>query len=147
MAKVWEPGRKEELLKRLNGLRADSPAKWGKFTASKMLEHCAGGMLAGLGELPLKPKNSPLRFAPVAKLVIHVLPFPKSAPTAPELIPAKEPDFEQAKKSFAKALDKFIAQGPNGKFEPHAAFGNINASDWGTLTYRHIDHHWKQFGI
>lgn len=147
MPKVWEPGRKEDLLRRLESLRVDSKARWGSFTPARMLEHCAGGMLAGLGELALTPKKTFLSAGPMPKLIIYVLPWPKGAPTAPELLPASEPDFDQAKANFCKALDRFAAAGPNGAFVPHAAFGALSGPDWGALTHRHIDHHWRQFGI
>lgn len=147
MPKVWEPARKEELLARLEALQPDTRAKWGKFTPSRMLMHCANGMEAGLGELKLTPRNGPLRFWILKKLIIYVAPWPHGAPTAPELIPDGEPDFALAKTAFEASLNRFIAAGPKGKFVPHAAFGELTPGDWGALTYRHIDHHWRQFGL
>lgn len=147
MPKIWEPGREEELLKRVEGLRPDTRAQWGGFTPSKMLWHCAQALDAGLGLYPLKPKSGPLRLWPINKFIIHIAPWPKGAPTAPELIPDSEPDFARAQTDFRAALRRFVEAGPDGKFVPHTAFGSISAGDWGALAYRHIDHHLRQFGL
>lgn len=144
---IWQPGRQEELLKRLEELRPETRAAWGKFTPARMLAHCADAMRAGLGELPVKPKPGPLRSWPLRKLLIYVAPWPKGAPTAPELIPEGDPDFETAKGELRSALVRFVTAGPAGKFAEHAAFGALTGKDWGALTYRHLDHHWRQFGL
>ncbi len=104
-------------------------------------------MQAGLGELPVAPKNTPFRFWPLKKLIIYVAPWPKGTPTAPELIPQGEPDFEKAKADFCAALQRFTAAGPDCKFADHAAFGRLSGADWGALTHRHVDHHFRQFGL
>jgi hypothetical protein len=149
MPKIWEPGQAESLLSRLEVLRPDTKAKWGKLTADGMLFHCTGGMLAAMGELELMPKISLLAAWPVRKLVIYVAPFPKNAPTAPELIPLTPLDFEEQKAAFVGSLGRFVEAGrdPDFRFTPHAAFGRLTPADWGTLTWRHVDHHWKQFGL
>jgi hypothetical protein len=147
MPQIWEPGRQDEILRRLEKLQPNSAAAWGKFTPAKMLHHCAAGMRAGLGELPVAPKAGPFRNWLMQKLVIYVIPWPKGAPTAPELLSANDPDFANAKADLVSALARFAAAGPRGKFADHAAFGKLSGEDWGALTYRHLDHHWKQFGL
>lgn len=147
MPKVWEPGREEELLRRLEALNPGARAQWGGFTPARMLWHCAQALDAGLGLYPVKPKKTPFRFWPMRKLIIYVAPWPKGAPTAPELLPGSEPDFQKAKSDFQAALRRFVQAGPNGRFAPHAAFGELSAGDWGALAYRHIDHHFRQFAL
>ncbi|MGH9801334.1 MAG: DUF1569 domain-containing protein, partial [Blastocatellia bacterium] len=29
----------------------------------------------------------------------------------------------------------------------HPAFGKLSTKDWGALTYKHMDHHFRQFGV
>jgi hypothetical protein len=147
MPQIWEAGRQDELLRRLDALRPDTRAKWGQFTPARMLAHCTAGLRAGLGEIPVQPKATPFRNWPMRKLVIYALPWPKSAPTAPELIPEGDPDFAQALAELKSALGRFADAGPNAKFANHAAFGTLSGKDWGALTYRHLDHHWRQFGL
>ena len=51
-----------------------------------MLAHLNDSYRMCTGELKVKSKNLPLRYTPIKQLVIYVAPFPKGAPTAPELI-------------------------------------------------------------
>ena len=71
---------------RVKRLNADAKPAWGKFNASGMLAHINDSYRMALGELYVKPKNLPIRFTPIKQLVIYVAPFPKGAPTAPELL-------------------------------------------------------------
>lgn len=149
MPKIWEPGRAESLLKRLDTLRPDAVPAWGKFTPDVMLGHCTAGLQMALGELEVLPKISLLAAWPVKKLIIYVVPFPKSAPTAPELLPASRGDFLEAKAAFADTLRRLVAAGedPEFRWAPHAAFGRLTHADWGALIDKHLEHHWKQFQI
>ena len=147
MPQIWETGEAEELLRRLEALRPETHPAWGQFTPARMLEHCASAMRAGLGEIPVKAKQTPFRSWPMRKLAIYVLPWPKGAPTAPELLPEGEPDFSKAKEGLRAALGRFVKAGPEGKFADHAAFGKLSGNDWGALTHRHLNHHWRQFNL
>lgn len=149
MKTLFDAGVREELIVRLGKLRADSPARWGKFTAPKMVAHVNDCMRMATGELAVRPKGSALfATAPVRWLAIHVLPFPKAAPTAPELLQrtaAADLDAERAK--FGSELDKVLARFGKGSWVAHPAFGPMTERDWGVLGYKHTDHHFRQFGI
>ena len=147
MPKIWDAGKAEDLLRRMERLRPDTKAAWGKFTPARMIAHCADAMRAGLGDFPVAAKWTPFRTRPMQKLVIYLMPWPKGAPTAPELLQDGEPDFEQAKRDLRVALGRFVAAGAKGKFADHAAFGKLSGEDWGALAHRHLEHHWKQFGL
>ena len=56
------------------------------MNASGMMAHLNDSYRMVLGDLKEKPKNVPLRYPGIKQLVIYALPFPKGAPTAPELI-------------------------------------------------------------
>ncbi|TPW11975.1 MAG: hypothetical protein FD129_1557, partial [bacterium] len=32
------------------------------------------------------------------------------------------------------------------RLEPHPFFGNLNIDEWGRLSWKHLDHHLRQFG-
>ena len=86
MKTIWETAAQRELSDRLSGLSADHRALWGKMSAQQMVCHLTESLKMALGELPVAPKNLPLRYPPLKQLIIYVAPFPKSAPTAPELV-------------------------------------------------------------
>ena len=56
------------------------------MNASGMMAHLNDSYRMVLGDLKVKSKNLPLRYPGIKQLVIYALPFPKGAPTAPELI-------------------------------------------------------------
>ena len=92
MKTLWQPTDKQALLTRLARLNADSRPQWGKLNCPQMLAHVADGMRMTLGDLACEPKGGPLRYWPLKQLIIYWLPFPKGAPTAPELWIAAKSD-------------------------------------------------------
>ena len=103
MKSFWEQTAQQELQQRLEQLNADSRGQWGKMTIDQMLSHLADSCRMVLGDLPTAPKPGPFRFAPIRKAVIYWLPWPKGAPTAPELI-ARKPASVEAEKADLQAL-------------------------------------------
>lgn len=146
MKSAWDESARKELLGRLSKLTPDSKPLWGKMDAAQMLGHCNDAMRAAMGDFHLTPKNTPFRNPVLRYLVIYWLPWPKGAPTAVELIREEPEDFSQNSKALAATLEKLAARRSNG-LRDHAAFGKMSEKDWGCLTYRHIDHHCKQFGL
>jgi hypothetical protein len=79
---------RREIQERIGRLRQDRAPLWGRMSAPQMMAHCADSIRMGLGQLPTKSKKLPLRYPPLKQLFVYWLPFPKGAPTAPELIAA-----------------------------------------------------------
>jgi len=147
MAKsIWNPAGRQSLLARFDAIKPDQRPIWGKMTVAQMLRHCTLPILSSMGELPVKPKNTPFRFWPLQQLIIYVLPWPKGAPTAPEFIVVDDGDVDDRRAALRAAIDKFAAKGESQTLQPHPAFGTLTPKDWGALTYRHLDHHLTQFG-
>jgi hypothetical protein len=148
MPTFWDSAARDALCRRVEQLTPDARAQWGKFTASKMVAHLNDALRMATGDLPVAPKNLPLRFWPIKQLVIYVLPFPKSAPTAPELLArgeAAELHTEQA--AFRGLASHVAAKAADETWPPHPAFGDLSHKAWGVLIWRHTDHHLRQFGL
>lgn len=146
MKTMWQPEARKELLARVGNLQPTAPAQWGKMDCSRMLAHVTDGLRMATGELPVAPKNMLIRFTPLKQLIIHWLPFPKGAPTAPELLERVPGEWEREVAEFQQALQQFTACEQKTDWPAHPAFGGLSVKDWGVLVYRHIDHHFKQFG-
>jgi Protein of unknown function (DUF1569) len=147
MKTVWNEADHRELLERLDRLKPDAAPRWGKFTAPRMVCHLVDAMKMASGTLPVQPKNLPIRHPPLKQLIIYWLPFPKGAPTAPELLARLPSEWHGEVRELKQALEAFRQRGPTGPFVPHPAFGKLSARAWGVLVYRHTDHHLKQFGV
>ena len=148
MAKtIFDSTARSALLARLDHLQATAPARWGKFTAPKMVSHLVQAALMALGDVPVKPRRGPLRYRPVRWLVIYVLPWPKGTPTAPEML-SRAPQSWPADIAALKALiERASANGAAGRWASHPAFGDLSGADWGALIHRHVSHHLTQFGV
>ncbi len=147
MKSFWEPTSQQELQQRLEHLTAECRGQWGKMTIDQMLSHLADSCRMALGELATAHKPGPFHFAPLRKVVIYWLPWPKGAPTAPELIARKPTSVETEKADLRALLQRLAAQEETQTWPAHPAFGVLSHKDWGVLTYRHVDHHFKQFGV
>jgi len=138
---------RKDLERRLDRLVHSSSPRWGRMDCGQMLAHLTEAMRMGLGELPVRGrKGGPLRFPPLRHAIIYWLPFPKGAPTAPELIARRAGDCVLETAEIKTLMERFAARAGAAKWAEHPAFGPLSERDWGVLGYKHIDHHLRQFG-
>ena len=145
MESIWNDADRSALAGRIGKLNPAAKAAWGKMSVGMMIDHLTRAFRMATGELAVKPKRSAMRFRPLAKFIIYYAPWPKGAPTAPELICTDDGDFGPRRAALKKAFDRFMAH-PRNQLAEHPAFGKLNEKDWGRLVWRHIDHHLRQFG-
>lgn len=146
MKTVLEEADREALLRRVASLTSASARQWGSFTLEKMLCHLCESMRMALGELPVKPKGPrPFRAFPLKHLLLYVAPFPKGAPTAPELLAGTPGGLEADRARLAELLRR-LGTGPTEGIGPaHPLFGPLSWREWGLAMYKHTDHHLRQF--
>jgi len=132
---------------RVRSLSASSTARWGRMSVTAMLQHLRLSGQMTVGELPVASKSKRVsQVFPLKHLILYVLPFPKGAPTATELRPAAAASFEEERTAVLALLDR-IGTGPReGAGPAHPLFGTLSWREWGAATYKHVDHHLKQFG-
>jgi len=147
MKSLWQPPARQELLDRLGRLDATQPAAWGRFTAPQMLAHLSNSMRMAFGDLPTASKRLPLRYPPLKQIVIYWLPFPRSAPTARELIDRTPDEWSAELATCCSLIERFGRERPEREWPEHPAFGPLTARQWGVLGYKHTDHHLRQFGV
>lgn len=146
MQTLWNHQDRAALIHRFDALSPTAPARWGRLTAPRMVSHVTDALRAGIGELTVAPVPGPLKVWPLNALVIYYLPWPKGAPTAPELIARTPAMWESELDALKAAIARFATRPVDGTWPRHAAFGAISGKDWGRLLYRHFDHHLRQFG-
>jgi len=145
---IWDPSLRASFAERAKKLNRDTKAGWGKFSASGMLAHLNDSYRLCTGELKAKSKNLPLRYPVIKQLVIYVAPFPKSAPTAPELLARCDGAvLDDEKKAFEAMIMKLAGIKPGDPLPEHPAFGVLTHKAYGVLMARHTEHHFRQFGI
>jgi hypothetical protein len=115
--------------------------------AKAMLGHLRQSALMALGELPVACKSKRVfQVFPIKHLILHVVPFPKGAPTAPELLVPVEGDVDAIRSELVSLIDRIGAGPREGDGPVHPLFGRLSFEEWGVATYKHTDHHLRQFG-
>jgi hypothetical protein len=148
MLTIFDPTVRSALLARVDQLTPDARPRWGKMNVGQMVSHLDASLRMAAGELVCKPRGGPLSFPMLRWLIIYKLPFPKGAPTAPELLAATPAaDIAEDRAALRARMEQIAAKGPNGDFPRHPAFGVMPGEMWGVLIHRHVDHHLKQFGV
>jgi hypothetical protein len=147
MKTVFDDASRSSLLSRIEAITTDTRPRWGKMSSAQMLSHLVESARMALGEMTPKPKHLPLRYFPLKQLIIYWFPFPKGAPTAPELLPSDHGTVERSKAELPRLLRLIAERHAQTEWPAHPAFGNLNRKAWGALTYKHFDHHLRQFGV
>jgi hypothetical protein len=147
MATIWDADAVSGIRSRLDNLTPQHKPRWGRMNAAQMQVHVRQQIECALGQLELKPMTGVFRMPLMPYLIIHWLPWPKGAQTAPELVDPVTGDWDQERAALLDALEQLVASGPGGRFAEHPMFGVLKGREWGVLVWRHLDHHFRQFGI
>jgi hypothetical protein len=75
--------------------------------------------------------------------------FPKGA-QAPKKFQVKgtvgASEFEKEKQGFINSVQRFATHsGPIAHHHPY--FGKLSTEQWGLASWKHVDHHLRQFGV
>lgn len=147
MGSVLNQHDRDEVITRLQSLSNSSTRRWGSMDVVGMLQHLSLSARMTLGELSVVSKGKrAFQVFPLKHLILYVVPFPKGAPTAPELKPVDATSFDAERAALLELLER-IGSGPRDGLGPaHPLFGPLTWREWGVATYKHTDHHLKQFG-
>ena len=147
MGSILNERDRAEICSRVRSLSISSTARWGSMDVANMLQHLRLSASMAVGELPVPSANKRVfQMFPLKHLILYVLPFPKGAPTAAELKPRVGLSLEDERAAVLELLER-IGTGPHdGEAPAHPLFGPLTWREWGVATYKHTDHHLKQFG-
>lgn len=146
---ILELKSRTDLVERLLRLEPDAPRRWGTLSVGGMLCHVADGIEQALGRRP-DNDHSNIFFRKILKHLVLHMPMPKGAPTSAKMDPSKEgtrpQEFERDRNRVLALLEEAANRPEDRPFAPHPAFGPLTRRQRGILTWKHIDHHLKQFG-
>ena len=135
------------ICQRIGSVTSDSVPRWGRMDARAMLTHLRQSALMALGELPVAPKGKrAFQVFPIKHLILHVAPFPKGAPTAPELLVPDASSVDAIRSELVSLVERIGAGPREGDGPVHPLFGRLSFREWGVATHKHTDHHLRQFG-
>jgi len=137
-----------EVFARIDKLQPATPAQWGKMNVAQMLSHCSATIDMASGQLNLPRVWIGRVLGPFVKSIyINEKPFSKNSPTAKELVRANPCDFLRGKQQLRSKVQQFFEGGEaNCTRHPHPVFGPLTPQQWSRGSYKHLDHHLRQFG-
>jgi hypothetical protein len=148
MGSILDENDRAEICNRLRSLTVSSKRVWGSMDVVGMLQHLRLSARMALGELPVPSANKRIfQLFPLKHLILYVFPFPKGAPTATELKPVAAESFEEERAAVLELTERIAVGAPEGGAPAHPLFGPLTWKEWGVATYKHTDHHLKQFGV
>ena len=149
MNNLYEPGRSQEIKKRIGELTPASQRQWGTMTASQALAHCSAAMEMATGDklLPRMFIGRLLGGLVKSKAIHSGEPLKRNTPTARDLVIKDDRVLVKEQERLCGLVDRFATAGPQGCTKhPHTFFGPLTPEEWATLMYKHLDHHLRQFG-
>jgi hypothetical protein len=145
---LFEPAAAEEILSRMEGIKAATPPSWGKMNAAQMMAHCQAPFKAYFGEIKMKRGLVGILFGKMArKKLFSNKPWPQGLPTDKRFRVREEKDFEAEKQKLVAYIRQFAEEGYTITASEHPFFGKMSSQEWAVLGYKHLDHHLKQFGV
>ena len=136
---------KQEIIDRLNKLTPQSQRQWGKMDVAQMLAHCQMPLGVATGKHKLKGSGLLKLVGPLLKgLLFNNKPFKKNLGTDKSFIMTTPKEFEKEKSGLIQMINDFSASSMTD--EPHPIFGKLTKEQWSKGTWKHLDHHLRQFG-
>jgi hypothetical protein len=133
---------------RVRGLAPAARAQWGRMDAAQMLAHLRVALRVAVGEEKLRRVLIGVLFGGMAKKsLLKDRPFAKGLPTDRTFVIRDRRDFATERDGLLEQLDRVARLGPAAfTTEPHPFFGRLTTAEWDALTWKHVDHHLRQFG-
>jgi hypothetical protein len=86
MGSILNETDRAEIVRRMQSLSVSTNRRWGTMDVVGMLQHLRLAARMTVGDLAVPSANKrAFQVFPLKHLILYVLPFPKGAPTAPEL--------------------------------------------------------------
>ena len=137
---------RSDIVARVAALSPSSPRRWGRLEFSQMLCHIADQLRMAMGDIPTTPPKGAMSLTPMRYLLIHVLPWPRGrANGPPEAFTTTPAGWEADRDTVIDLIERFARTSDSGLAPQHPIFGRLSPHDWSVLSYRHLDHHLRQF--
>ena len=149
MQSLFNAADNNSIIERINRLTPSSTPQWGKMNVAQMLTHCQQPLRVGTGELLLKRDLMGFLFGKMMKKkFLSGKGFGKNLPTDKKFLITDNRDFEKEKTNLIALISAYKTKGPAIiQNEKHPFFGKMTPDEWAALSWKHLDHHLRQFGV
>lgn len=150
MKSLFETEGYNDVLNRIEKLNDASKPTWGTMDINQMLKHCQGPLEVGIGKKELTG-NIGFMKKMVFKLFKFTMyndkPWKPNLPTVSDYVVKNHQDFNSEKKALINIINEFSEMKDNTNWPEHPYFGKFSTEQWGKAQYKHLDHHFRQFGV
>lgn len=149
MKTLFDPTINAQILERIEKLSSSSSPNWGKMNVTQMLAHLDLSLRVNFDEIELKKGLLGLLFGGITRIILlGEKKYPKYLPAHKNVLAKEVSDFLTEKNNVKNSIEKYVSKGPDGiSKKPHYILGKITHEESALLTYKHIDHHLRQFGV
>jgi hypothetical protein len=139
----------EGLFRRIDQLRPESARQWGKMDVAQMMAHCSKGLDMANGRVVLPRVFLGWTLGPMLKFIYtNDRPFGHNAPTHRQLVMADPFEFAREREHLKQKIQAFHIGGEaQCTKHAHPFFGKLTPQQWARGSYKHVDHHLRQFGV
>jgi hypothetical protein len=142
----------KDLLDRLQRIRPDTRARWGKMNAHQMVCHLNDSFGLAMGDKTASEDITFFNRTLIKWAALYApLSWPQGVPTRPEMDQlgggTRPVEFSRDTAALAAAIDRFARQPKTLPFARHPIFGKLTKWEWIRWGYLHADHHFRQFGV
>jgi hypothetical protein len=143
---------KEEIVRRMETVRAGSQRLWGKMSGHQMICHLSDGFRLYMGEKKAAPVGGIYPSRVLRWFALWVpLRWPQGFRTMKELDQqggggTSPVEFDRDLHELRSLLERFTKRPRDSTWGVHPHFGTMNEKEWMRLAYLHADHHLRQFG-
>jgi len=150
MRTLARPGDLAELLRRLQTVRPNSAARWGRMSAHQMICHLGDAMLVAANQKTAGAVSGPLKSTIVKWIALYLpLRWPSGIRTVAEIDQeiggTKPQEFVRDVRDLDTRLRRFVEE-QQAMCPTHPIFGPMSRNEWLRWAYLHTDHHLRQFG-
>ena len=140
----------QEILDRVNNLNENTQAQWGKMNVAQMLKHCQTPIETAVGKHNMTMKVGffkKLLFKAFKPMMYNDKPWKPNMQTPKEFRITDKHDFKAEKENLVNLINEFAAKKEETNWPTHPVFGNFTPEQRGKMQYKHLDHHFRQFGV
>lgn len=138
-----------EIIGRIRALAPEAQPLFGSLRPHGAICHVIDGFRLTFGEHRV-PKLKSAFGNPLGKwlIIYSPIPWPKNRIKAPPgfFETAPGPSFDADRERLVEYVERF-AKHDEQQWGESPILGPLTSRDWATLSYRHLDHHLRQFGV
>ena len=137
---------KQDIIRRINKLTPATQRRWGIMEVAQMLAHLQAQFAVAFGTDKLKGNFFIRLFAPLLKRMLYSeTPFKKNLATDKTFKISDHREFQKEKQQLLEMIESFSHE--TIRKDPHPYFGKLTHDQWGMSSWKHMDHHLRQFGV